>query len=157
MNSIESKTEVLYSSVYKILKNDKTDTGHTVREINFYVEGRIVRKNLRQNLENPKILMEITEQPSNLNLPTAKYLLELTAVVNETENYALTILDRIVSRIEFLLNKRPASMNLAYTSKNLRCRTINKTSAIPYYDGLQKIHYKNIMFDIIVDDENLEC
>jgi hypothetical protein len=157
MNELESKSEILYSSIYSILKNDDTNTGKTVREINFYVADRIVRKYLRHNFGNPKILMEITEQVSNLGLPTAKYLLELTAVVDETENYALTIIDRICSRIEFLFNKKQTSINLVYPSKNLRCRTINKMSAIPSYDGLEKVHKKNIIFDIIVDDENLEC
>ncbi len=157
MNELESKTEILYSSIYKILKDDDANTNNTLREIHYYVKDRIIRKNLRHNLINPKILMEITEQISDLGLPTAKYLLELTVVVDETEQYALTILDRITSRVEFLLNKKQASINLAYPSKNLRCRTINKISGITSYDGLQKIHQKNIMFDLIIDDENLQC
>lgn len=155
--NIDSKVELLYSAIQKILKDDNIDTGSDVREIQFYVEDRILRKNLRQNLSNPKILMDITEQLSESNLPTSSYMLELMVVVDETQSYSLTVLDRIIARIEYLLNRKHNSLNAAMSTKYLRCRKILKTSAITTYDGLMKIHIKNIMFDIQADDEILQC
>jgi len=157
MNESESKTDVLYSSIYKILKDDNTNTAKTVREIEYHVADRIIRSNLRHNLANPKILMEVIESQTNLTLSTEKYMLILTVVVDMDMTYALTVLDNISARVEFLINKKPVSINLAYSSKNLRCRLINKTSGITSTDALKMIHQKHIMFDVVLDDEVIEC
>lgn len=155
MNELESKNSVLYSSVIKLLKDDNVSTGNIVKEINFYVGSRIIRKNLRQKIKNPKILIDILDQPSDLSLPSGKYVLSTTVVVNTDDTYALTELDNISARVEFLLNKKSASLNLAYSSKNLRCRLINKVSGITSSDLLKKIHQKVTMFDVTLDDETL--
>jgi hypothetical protein len=105
----------------------------------------------------PKITMDVDEYESENNLPTQKSLLTIQAHIKKNDSYALTSLGNLSNRIEYLLNKKPASINLAVSSKKLRCRMINKISGLLTTDELKEVHTKTLMFDVVMDDEILSC
>lgn len=156
MNEKYSKSEVLLEAIVKILKEDDTNTGNTVREMNNTVADRIYRSHINENLSYPNVVIGVDEYNSNLGLPSGKFTVEIKVSVLQSEPYSFSVLDRIGSRIEFLLNKKTSSINLA-SSKNLRCRIFNKVSGLVTSDDLIKVNKKTILFDVICDDEILVC
>lgn len=155
-NVTESKVNILLEAVYKILSADSTNTGVTMREITHYTTN-ISRKKIEQQSTFPQITFEVDEQESELLLPSQSYLLTVSAHVKKDMQYALTSLDNLTARIEYLLNKKPSSINLAVSGKNLRCRLINKISGMKVTDELKEVHTKNLIFEVVLGDEIISC
>lgn len=156
MNEKYSKSEVLIEAIVKILKDDNTNTGNIVREINYHAADRIYRKHVADKMTYPNIMISVDEFNNNLGLPSGRFSVEFKINVLQSEPYSFSVLDRIGSRIEFLLNKKTSQLNLA-TSKNLRCRLFNKASGLVTSDDLIKVNIKTLLFDAICDDEILVC
>jgi len=157
MNVKESKTNILLEAVYKILSEDSANTGYTMREMNFYVGDNINRPRLEMGAEFPQVTFEVDEYETDLLIPTQKYQLTVSGHVKKDMAYAQTTLDNLTARIEYLLNKKPSSLNLAVPSKKLRCRLINKISGLKTTDELKEVHTKNLIFEVVLDDEIIQC
>ena len=157
MNITESKSNILMEAVYKILTTDTADTGLKSREISHYCSNRVFRSKLLVSPIFPLITMETDEIGGELLLPSQRFLLTVQAHVKKEMEYALTSLDNLSNRIEYLLNKNTTSINLAVSSKKLRCRLINKVSALLTTDELKEVHTKSIQFDVVIGDELLQC
>lgn len=157
MNLKESKSNILMEAVRTILVGDTTNTGYTSREIAYYCGTRIFRTRTEDDSAFPKITMDVDEYESELALPSSRCLLTIQAHVKKDMSYALTNLGNLSNRIEYLLNKQIASINLAVSSKKLRCRLINKVSGLLTTDELKEVHTKTLIFDVVLDDETLNC
>lgn len=154
-NTTEAKTNILLEAVKKILSDDNSTLSTTMKAIHYYIADNIMRKRLEQIVDYPAVTMDVDEQGTDLLIPTQKYLLTVSAHVKKTMAYAQTELDNLTARIEYLLNKKPASINLAVASKKLRCRLINKISGVKVTDELKEIHSKHLMFEVVLDDETV--
>lgn len=158
MNVVESKTNILLEAVRNLFIADTTNTGYTSREINYYVGQRIYRTRMEIGDSFPQITLDVDEYESELALPSQRCLLTIQAHVKKDAPYALTSLGNLSNRIEYLLNKKPSSINLAVNnSKKLRCRLINKISGLLTTDELKEVHTKTLIFDVILGDEILSC
>lgn len=157
MNLTEDKTNILMEAVRTVLISDTVNTGYTTREIKYYVDTRIYRTRQEDSSVFPKITMDVDEYESELSLPSARYLLTIQAHVKKDMSYALTALGNLSNRIEYLLNKKPSSINLVVNSKKLRCRLINKISGLLTTDELKEVHTKTIIFEVVLGDEILNC
>ncbi len=158
MNMKESKTNILLEAVRSIFIADTTNTGFTSREINFYVGQRIYRTRMENHESFPQITMDVDEYESELSLPSNRNLLTIQVHVKKDSQYALTVLGNLSNRIEYLLNKKPSSINLAVdSSKKLRCRLINKISGLLTTDELKEVHTKTLIFEVVLGDEILSC
>ena len=157
MNLAESKTNILLEAVRTLFISDTVNTGYASREIAYYVGQRIYRTRMEDVSEFPKITLDVDEYESELSLPSQKCMLTIQAHVKKDMSYALTNLGNLSNRIEYLLNKKPSSINLVVNSKKLRCRLINKISGLLTTDELKEVHTKTLIFDVVLGDEILSC
>lgn len=156
MNKNYSKNELILIGVRKLLVDDNTNTGAEVREIQFYCEDRIYRTDLNHAATFPQILMEIDSMDSSILIPTSKFILTIKICIKRGTSGANMVLDRMATRVEYLLNRQHEKINIAADlAKNLRCRMIRKISAIRATDMIMDIITEIIMFEIVLDDEIL--
>ncbi|MHA2363874.1 MAG: hypothetical protein ACXAC7_07940 [Candidatus Hodarchaeales archaeon] len=155
MSNELAKEEVLVEAVRAVLIADNTDTGGTVREIDFYCGDRIYMAD--KNLDNdfPQIFLNTDAAPDQQLLPSGNYFLETTCCVKMDYTNAQQTMYRMDSRVLALINKKPDTLNLAVPSKNLRCRLILKMSSIRFTDPIAQLYLKNTRFRVILDDETL--
>lgn len=151
-NESYSKSKVVLEAVRSILVSDNVNTGNEVREIDHYCGDRIYREYTKPKKTFPQITLAIEEDISGIVLPTGGYFLEIKVHTAFDQHSPLDTKDNITARILFLLENKPASLNLA-TSKNLRCRLINKMSVHPTQDFIEKTYINVIRFKLICDHE----
>ena len=154
-NINNSKEEILIQAVRTLFVNDDTDTGKTVREINYYVGDRIFLTDKNIDEDFPQIVLSADSVYDELELPTGNYILEIRTFVKIDDSYAQTKLMRINSRMLVLINKQPESLNSAVLGKNLRCRLIVKMSSINVTDPVAHLYMRRTSFRVILDDETL--
>lgn len=155
-NESNSKEDVLLEAARTLLVNDNSDTSNTVREIHFYCADRIERDYVAAKTEFPKITLSIVHGLTHLGLPSGGYFLNVTGHYEISEQNSLTMLSRMMARAFFLLNKKYDDLNVAVSSKNLRCRQILMLSSDTNKDELLKHYVKTTRFSVICDDETLD-
>ena len=99
--------------------------------------------------------MKVQASNSDVSIPSNKYILEVMGVYKMDVDYAQTNLNNLMARVDFLINKKPVQMNLVVPSKNLRCRHVNKISALLWDDVVEKVYFSYIRFLVICDDEDV--
>lgn len=152
MNESYSKELSLLESFITILSNDNTDTGKDVREITYYVSDRIFREfNGGDNF--PQINIEVNNDGANIGIPSAEYTAYFRVYNSYGNNYPQDTIDRICTRIIFLLNKNYNLINETI-NKSIKCRFINHL-ATQRDDRIEiQVYGKVVIFNLICDDEN---
>lgn len=159
-----AKENVILEAVRSILVADNGTLSSDVKSIHQYVADRIIRK--KAFLEPPEeslITMEVISRGGNYNLPSSSWFLTITAI-NPMEaepivagSNAQDDVANMSQRIEYLLNKKHDDLNNSVPTKNLRCRLINRISLLPTDDEKLKLYKRDIVFEMITDDEILDC
>ena len=129
-NEEYSKSKTILEAVRNIFVGDNANTGNDVREIEYYCADRVYRGNLNVGHDFPQITISVDEGINGLNLPSGEYFLEVNSHNKFSSSNAQDVVDNMSSRVEFLLSNKPNQLNLAVTSKNLRCRIVRKLSAL---------------------------
>lgn len=154
-----SKEEVLAEAIRILLIADTSDTTETVREIMFYIsDANKVRYSGDLTIDfdsYPALTFKVESNGDENNLPTGNYLVQIMGSINANVSTPQATLKRLMSRVDYLINKKPNGLNTAVSSKNLRCRLILKTSVQEYEDFIKKVHRKLHMFSVQCDDEIL--
>ena len=156
-NLTVSKSEVIISAVRELLLGDNAATGNDVDSIDSYVSNRISRVDTNIDVNAPKIDLGVEEGQADLDLPTRTYFLTVAPITHMDGDVPQTTLDRISSRIDFLLNNKPSSLNgtSTATGKNLRCRLIIQESALRVPDTIERTYTKVLRYRVVCDDEQL--
>lgn len=154
MNEEYSKSKVILESVRSILIGDNQNTGNDVREISHYCGNRIFRGKLRSKQQFPQITINTDEGFNDIVIPSGYYFLEVNSHVVYDSKSPQDTLDDIATRVIFLLDRKSSQLNLA-TSKNLRCRIIQKMSSMSIEDDLDRVYTRTIRFKMICDDETV--
>jgi len=155
-NQTESKTELILSAAREILIGDNAATGNTVESIESYCANRIQREDLQISIDVPKIDLSCDGGASEVSIPTKEYFLVIKPrTAMDSPDTPMTTLDRISSRINFLFNNKPSSLNGAniVVGKNLRCRLITEESALRVPDYIERTYTKVIRYKVRCDDE----
>ena len=156
-NLAYSKAEVIISAVRELLLGDNAATGNTVGSINSYVVDRIAREDTNIEQDAPKITLSIEDGAAEHDLPSRTYFLTVNPITHMDGDTPQTTLHRIASRIDFLLNNKPASLNAtaAASGKNLRCRLLIQESALRVPDAVDRFYSKIMRYRVICDDETI--
>ncbi len=156
-NEAFSKTEIIVAAARTILLGDNAVTGNTVGSIESYAANRIQREDLEVKVEFPKIDLSCEEGSAEISLPSRMYFLTVKPRTHMDGTTPQTTLDRLATRIDFLLNNKPSSLNGASTAtgKNLRCRLLIQESALRIPDSVERTYTKVMRYRVICDDENL--
>ena len=155
-NETYAKENVLLEAARTLLVNDNSNTGNTVREIQFYCADRIERDHTPAKTDFPKITLSVAHGLTHLGLPSGSYFLNVTGHFEISDQNSLTKLSRMMARAFFLLNKKFDDLNVAVSGKNLRCRQILMLSSDTNRDELLKHYVKTSRFSVICDDEILD-
>jgi len=155
MNQNYAKENVILEAIRTILVGDNAILTTQVKSIHQYCEDRIIKKTaFTEPPGNTLIMMEIIRRGGQDGIPSSNWFLTITAVIPMDSLNAQDIVVEMASRIEFLLNRKPANLNSVVSStKYLRCRYINHIGTIPVDDDVKKLYKRDVTFDIIVDDE----
>jgi hypothetical protein len=159
-NITYSKEVVILEAVNTILISDVLSTGNEVKSIKNYVDNRVYRtytedKN-NTNKFMPQLNMEMESMETNPSLPTGEYILTIKAFINQDASRPKDILDNLMARVCYLLDKKEKNLNNS-SNKNLRCVRCRKYSLIDNNDYLNKAIYgKQVIFTLKCMDEILD-
>ena len=155
-NVSEDKRNLIFQAAIKILVDDNADTSLAMREIEFYVNDRIQQEDSRVQVDFPKIDILVEDGASEISLPTSEFFLEIVPKTQIAIAGSKTDLNRITGRSMFLFDGKPESLNAslaAVSSIPLRCRLLQKQSALPITDAVLGIYSNTIRFLVQCDDE----
>ncbi len=155
MNVSNSVQNLIFEGVKAIFTDDDVNTNKVIREMNYYIAGRVYRSNLIVGDTFPQATMNINELSDDSSLPSSVYMLNLRFWTKMGESVSQFNLANMISRAIYLLNKKPETLNSFVTSGLLRCRFILKQSVIDANDDVAKLYSKLLLFKLICDDEIL--
>lgn len=155
-NLSEDKANLILQAAIKILTDDNANTGFALREIEFYVADRIQQEDSRVQIDFPKIDVFVEDGVAEIALPTMEFFLEIIPKTKIETAGSKTDLNRIAARTAFLLDGKPESLNaalLAVSAIPLRCRLLQKQSALRTTDAVLGIYFNTVRFFVQCDDE----
>lgn len=157
MNISEAKTEIILMSSRKIFVDDNLSTGNPVDAIGEIIGDRIYRSSLPIGDVYPHIVQWVDELDDQIVLSSGRFMFNVRIYFEMETTQARDELDRTAERVIYLLNKKPLVMNSQYSDKNLRCRKILKQSNTFASDAIKQLFFRTIVFEMICDNELINC
>jgi len=153
---MESKIIAIHEAVHDALIDDDAVITTGILSIMQYIDSsdNIGVKYGIPAATNTAINFQADFSTQMINLPSGEYSLDIVVTVPEKVSAAPDVRDSIAARIDYLMNK--SNLNF-YSTKNLRCRTIQRLNGVGIYDAEIQAYTMTIMYRMVCGNETLVC